>query len=30
MAINSHGIEAVVHDWCFFMDFDLDCGDPGE
>ena len=27
MAINSHDVKAVVHDQCFFMDFDFVCGD---
>ena len=30
MALNSRDVEVVVHDQCFFMDFDLLCGDEGK
>ena len=30
MAINSHEVEAVVHNRYFFMDFDFVCGDERE
>ena len=29
MAADSHEIEAIVRNWCFFMDFDFVCGDEG-
>jgi len=30
MAFNSCDVEEVVHDQCFFMDFDFACGYEGE
>ena len=30
MNANSSDIEAVAHDWYFFMDFNYVCGDAGE
>jgi len=30
MAVCSCDIETVVHDRCFFMDFDFVCGDAGQ
>ena len=29
MAVNSHYINTVARDRCFFMDFDFVCGDEG-
>ena len=30
MSVNSRDVEAVIHDRCFFIDFDIICGDAGE